>query len=413
VSTRTLFDLHRELREDPVRAGLPFSDDMATAARLMQLVYAADHEIAEGLNNWCRVWQPCQFGRLAAKTDQIHFCIIREEEIAESDDYVREKITREKRLWKQRAVYDTKTPPHSFLLVVESRRLERAAPDDNLKRFANYLLGLVGWSEHRRAMLRGENPVTSDYLYMRHPDTRDYVGFRFNIDFFAAAGDGRWWHDHRFPGGVAFTANATGHMKAFREWYSDRGGSNPAWALTQAMMTVARAHPTKPVKPEAPPTEQTAKEEGRLTWLLDLKDGRPIVERLPCPFAAVPKQLANKDWTKYEGWIHTDHAVREEFFAGCDDPVAASAAVRRSIAPRLPLNDLTYLYDDTQEEFKKFTAGKPFTQAEVFADVGRPEEWDNRSERLVTPRRTDDQTAEVAELLVRCRGWEEADQAEL
>ena len=47
-------------------------------------------------------------------------------------------------------------------------------------------------------------------------------------------------------------------MKAFREWYSDRAGTNPAWALTQAMMTVTRAHPTKPVQPGAPPTEHTA-----------------------------------------------------------------------------------------------------------------------------------------------------------
>lgn len=54
------------------------------------------------------------------------------------------------------------------------------------------------------------------YLYLKNPQTKAYHGFRFNLDFFAAAGDGTWWHDHRFPGGVAFTANATGHMK--RSW---------------------------------------------------------------------------------------------------------------------------------------------------------------------------------------------------
>lgn len=36
--------------------------------------------------------QPCQFGRVAARTRQIFFCFIRESDIGEGDDAVREKI---------------------------------------------------------------------------------------------------------------------------------------------------------------------------------------------------------------------------------------------------------------------------------------------------------------------------------
>jgi hypothetical protein len=166
------------------------------------------------------------------------------------------------------------------VLVCESRHLELAAADDNLRRFASRLLELKGWKRQRRA-LRGENAITSDYLYMKNPQTGAYHGFRLNIDFFAAAGDCSWWHDHRFPGDIAFTANAAGHMKCFLDWYDEPGRDHGAWALTQAMMTIAKAHPTKSLKQGAPATEQTALEEGRVTWLLDLKEGKPFVERLP------------------------------------------------------------------------------------------------------------------------------------
>ena len=91
-------------------------------------------------------------------------------------------------------------------------------------------------------MLKG-NSITSDYLYLKNPVDGAFVGFRFNADFFACAGDGRWWRDHRFPGGIAFTANSTGHMIATREWYESKSESR-SWALKQAMFTIANAMPT-------------------------------------------------------------------------------------------------------------------------------------------------------------------------
>jgi hypothetical protein len=32
------------------------------------------------------------------------------------------------------------------------------------------------------------------------------------VNFFGAQGDGRWWHDHRIPAGIAFSMNSVGHM---------------------------------------------------------------------------------------------------------------------------------------------------------------------------------------------------------
>ena len=255
---------------------------MVEFGSLMHKPFAEDHEVIDALNHWCESRQPCQFGKVAAKRNQIYFCYLKERDLADGDQAIREKIAAARKQWKQRAVKDTDRPPHSFVLVCGSRNLELAAPDDNLRRFASRLLELTGWKPDRRAR-RGKNAIISDYLYLRHPQTGAYHGFRFNIDFFAAAGDGTWWQDHRFPGGIAFTANAVGHMKCFMDWYDDPGRDHETWALTQAMMTIAKAHPTSGVIEGAAPTEQTAREEGRVTWLLDLKKGKPFVEHLYLP----------------------------------------------------------------------------------------------------------------------------------
>lgn len=398
MSTESLRDLHFRLRQDKQRVTHGFDADLAEISALLHKPYVEEHEIEDALRHWCKTRQPCQFGRAAASQGQIFFCILRERDLGDGksgDKAIAEKIAAAKRQWKQRAVADVKNPPHSFLLIFGSPYVMEAAADDNLRRFANRLLELTGWKPERRAK-RGENTISSDFLYLKNPQTGAYHGFRFNLDFFAAAGDGLWWHDHRFPGGIAFTANATGHMKSFMDWYSDPGRDHGAWAVTQAMMTIARSHPTKPLNGGAK-SEKTAPEEGRVTWLLDLnQEGKPIVSRLPCPLDKVPGQLAGKDWTKYEGLLHTDNAVREEFFDGREEPLTKH---------KPHLMDFTYLYDSTQPDFTDFTAGRIFTEEEVYADIGSPENWTHREGGYQPVARTPDQAAEVAELLNACFRW--------
>jgi hypothetical protein len=398
LSTESLRDLHYRLRQDTQRLARGFDPDLAEVTALMHRPYVEEHEIEEALQHWCKTRQPCQFGRVAASLGQIFFCIVRERDLGDGpsgDEAISEKIAAAKRQWKQRALVDVQSPPHSFVVVFGSPHVMEAAADDNLRRFANRLLELTGWRPERRAR-RGENTITSDYLYLKNPQTGQYHGFRFNIDFFAAAGDGIWWHDHRFPGGIAFTANATGHMKAFMDWYREPGRDHGPWAVTQAMMTIARSHPTKPIG-GGDRSEKTARQEGRVTWLLDLnQEGKPVVSRLPCPLDKIPAQLAEKDWTKYEGLLHTDNAVREEFFDGRKEPLTKH---------KPPLMDFTYLYDSTQSEFIEFTAGRIFTEEEVYADIGSPEHWTHRDTSYQPVERTSEQTAEVAELLNACFRW--------
>ena len=189
MNHESLLELHDKLREDAWRPRHPFSKDVQQASKLMLKPFAYDHEVAEVLRQWCLKRQPCQFGRTAANRKQIYFCVLRERDLADGDLAIRTTITAAKQHWKQRAVSD-QVPPHSFLLSFVSDRLLHAAPDENLRRFADRLLELAGWSTPRRAK-RQENPISSDFLYLRNSEERNYYGFQFNIDFFAASSRAR------------------------------------------------------------------------------------------------------------------------------------------------------------------------------------------------------------------------------
>jgi len=387
---RTVAELFTLLSGDVWRVTHSFSADMLQANALLHNTSATEDEMAECLALWCQYRQPCQFGRAAAKQGRIHFCFLREVAVSEwSDDEIAEKIGEEKQLWKQRAACEPERAAHSLVIVVASPRVALAAPDQHLRAFSDRILELAGWEPDRRGVRR-RNTLTSDFLYLKNPSDGGFYGFRFNADFFACAGDGRWWHDHRFPGGIAFTANSTGHMMRFRDWYQARD-QNESWGLKQAMFTIQNAAPTK-LTDSSDPLEQ-----GRVTWLrpLDAK-GKPLVDNVPCPLANVPTMLKGKDWTRYEGLLHTDHAVREEFFF--DREVAPTAS-------RPYLMDFTYLYDSKLGDFEEFSRGKRFSDEEVYAEIGRAEDWTHRVSATAGSR-SEEQAASVAEQLLACRHWE-------
>lgn len=102
---------------------------------------------------------------------------------------------------------------------------------------------------------------------------------------------------------------------------------------------------------------------------------------------------------EYEGVLHTDHAIREEFF------------LDREIAPTSTspyLMDFTYLYDEAQADFVKFSGGQPFSEEQIFMEIGRPEDWTHRSSNAVRSR-SDEEAMQVAEQLVACRQWESSE----
>jgi hypothetical protein len=231
-------------------------------------------------------------------------------------------------------------------------------------------------------------------LYLRDPKNSGLFGFQFNIDFFACAGHDRWWHDHRFPGGIAFTANSLGHMRAYREWYGSLKGNGSEWAVKQAMLTIDNAERHKVFGSD--PSQQVDAE-GRVTWLRRLRpDGKPQAQDIPSPLTTVPGRLKGKDWTKYDGYLHTDHAIREEFFNDRETPPTLD---------RPYIMDFTYIFAEGQADFADFSGGRPFTNDEVYAEIGRPEDWTHRYALAPVRLRSDAEAALVAQQLAACKAW--------
>jgi len=341
------------LSDDSWRKGRPFSTETNLAHEiLINNPYASDDDRAEVLNFWIQRFQPCLFGRVAAARGRIHYCFITDGDLRRGEEWVEAKIARERRHWKMRGIDPATSglePAHSFVLHVASPRVAYASPDNSLRALALLIRELWGCEAQRDAH---GNDVAVETLYLKSPES-EFVRFLVNLDFFAAQGEGRWWHDHRIPGGFAFTANATGHMACFQSWY-ERKTDSTRWTLNTAMRTIDGAQKTA---------------WGVATALLPLKDGRPLVAS-PCPFALHPS-LKDKDWTKYRGYYDTDHSVRDEFFR--TDP---ARQVRGDLSEWL--QDFTYIYDGSSEAHKSLMAGTRVDPAEIEGELGSPETWRRR-----------------------------------
>lgn len=376
-SLKRLYDL---LERDNTRVDRAFRVDMQLASSVILHAYARPDEQAAALSLWLQQKnQPCLFGRIAAKAEGIGFCFLTDRDILESDDHVERKIHDARMLWKRRAMRGR--PIHGFMLVVASERVMYAAPDDALKRFCVRVRELCGWQTVPDEV---GNDITTETLYLQNPKDKGYSKFTFTVDFFAAAGDGRWWHDHRVPSGIAFTANSLGHMVRTQEWCKGNDDQIP-WALRTAMLTIQTAAETQ---------------HGKATWLLGSVN-EELFKTVQWPDAKPPSEVERlrcKDWSAYAGYLHTDHSIRNEFFTSDEVPPTKD---------RPWAMDFSYIYDQTTVDYTSFMAGEPVSEDEVFAEIGKPGDW-----RFITTDELDrpaDATAELMVSLAKCEEWRLSD----
>jgi hypothetical protein len=254
------------LSGDRRRIDQGFSDDIKVACEVLLNPFASTEQSKEAIYAWLSKFQPCLFGRIAAKDRKIFISLVDENLIKKGDDAVKAKIINDKKKWKHWSA--SATFEHSFLLLVISTRLFNAEPNRAMELLAQRFESLVAIEN---SIDPEGNRISNEWLYLKHPSTHRFYKFRVNLDFFSSAGDKRWWHDHRIPGGFAFTLNSLGHMARYREWYGT--DTDPStWAAKTAMMTIQAAfnHPSF----------------GKATNLLDLKDGKPL-KSARCPFSNV------------------------------------------------------------------------------------------------------------------------------
>jgi hypothetical protein len=340
-------DLLGALDNDEWRNANPFSPDITTACDVLLNPYSRLDERRRVIRGWLVKHQPCVFGQAAAKTDRLFISIIDDELLSRGDDAVREKLQLDKQTWKQWSLEEKGR--HGFLAAFLSPKLLYAAPNQSLRKLCEHLRSLfISTTTHDPA----GNDVSTEWLYLKDPKTQEFRKFKVILDFFASAGDRRWWHDHRFPGGVAFTLNSLGHLARTKEFYEAL--ANPVeWSSKLAMMTIGNAwpHPTL----------------GKATRLVDLAAGKPRIP-MECPFsqsAKLPPILQGKDWTTYTGFHHTDHSVRKEFFDQRESPDTSQEY----------LLDFTYIAGADAGENAELMNGIPVTIEEIEKDIGTTTQW--------------------------------------
>jgi hypothetical protein len=331
-----LLDLKLRGRVDAHRKRYPFSEDIeSTNAILFSPRYHKRRKVA-AYRRWLETNQPCVFGRVAAKNQNVFICLLEEQDVLrmkKGDADLRDTIQDYRQVWKRYALEGLIS---SFLIVLVSRSLIDKEPREGLKQICRRLLELymeVDTIEDDAILKQRE------YLFLRCPAedrTTRILKFSTLPNIFCAQGDRRWWHDHRTPGGIMITSNALGHFVQSRIGSCALEDKNKTWALENAMRTINNANRGT--------GKASRKRLCPATHLI------PLGENEETPLRPT-FELAKYSPDHYEGYFHTDHLVPSVFFK--------------------PETDLTNptVYDDLTFRYIFDPAADPLDHAELMTGV--------------------------------------------
>jgi hypothetical protein len=334
-------DLIGQLQPDSFREENPFTDDLSKTTSLLLNANTLDERTA-AFSDWLARYQPCLFGKIAARLGGVSFCFLSEADLDAPDDKIRQKIQADRRRWRAKAFHGDAS---GFVILAISKRIATAVPNDAVKALARRLCYLyLGRDE--------EDEILLEDIFLRVPGKQDaLIHWKAGVNYFCAQGDGRWWRDHRIPGGMAFSVNSVGHLvKSFQvgrsleeSWEKLKLAEQEEWAdfkikslgdaLVTAMQTINQSFPTQ---------------WGKATQLLPAEREGANPRHLPCP-VSLPQNLQDKDFCEYSSFYHTDVTIPSEYFR--------PEAERSSKTMPQPL-DFTYLFDDSIDNSAFFEMGE-------------------------------------------------------
>lgn len=337
--TRKVADLLDKLTPDPWRASTPFSTEITEANNRMFAAGEDQNAIRSELINWMQKHQPCLFGRLAARFDLLTICILTERDLRHGDEALREKIQAARTHWTREGFAGRQS---GFIILAVSPTLAMATPDQNLQALAQRMCSLYLLQEIDC------DRVYNDEVWLEKPgEQRMTWKWLAGVNYFCANGDGRWWQDHRIPGGLAFSINSVGHLakagaiaRAMNEMDHLLGVPMEAGvrakvdslgkALEFAMRTISLASDAV---------------SGKATELMPMPESD-----LPSPQCPIelPTFLANKDFRYYKGYYHTDFTLPSEYFL---------PAVERPTHCKARTLEFTYMFDTDLENPDYLTMG--------------------------------------------------------
>jgi hypothetical protein len=298
-------DLIEELPQDPWRAANPFSTDMQTCHEVLFRRGSTRNEMAAALDDWLGAEQPCLFGRMEAKQHRLVYCLLTENDLEQGDDHVRARIQEDRDIWRRSA---RRGESHGFIIVAISRLIAHATIGPELLKLARHLCDLyLGRDELDQILL------DDLLLEIQAQPAPEYRTWRVGVNYFSAQGDKRWWRDHRFPGGLAYSMNSVGHMARTRA--EVMVGRNAG--LAESLRDVPRERLTYWALPTAMRTiGAPAEGSTRGTWLAER--GQFEEYREPPTYdqrhRAFGPDLARFSENRYLGRYHTDETIPSPYF---------------------------------------------------------------------------------------------------
>jgi len=303
-----LLDMKYRGAGDRFRSRHPFSEDIESVHAILFNSHYSKRRKIRAYRQWLETNQPCVFGRVAAKHKNVFICLLEEHEIVRmkrGDDDLRDTIQDYRQVWKRYALEGMMS---SFLILLVSRGLVTKEPQDQLKEICRRFLELYMEVEVADDTILPQR----EYVFLRHAREAgrpDILKFSTLPNVFCAQGDGRWWQDHRTPGGVMITSNALGHFMYSRNKVAFLQEKEKLWALENAMRTISNAY-----------SDPATKKSGRLrhcpaTHLVPRLQGEPSPLRDSSAFS-----MFSPDY--YQGYFHTDHLIPSAFFQPERDPKA-------------------------------------------------------------------------------------------
>lgn len=300
-----LLDIRLHPKPDKLRKSRRFSQDMQSTHAILLNSQNSKTQKINAYRTWLTKSQPCIFGRLAATQRRVFICLLEENEILgmrRGDDDLRDTIQDYRQLWKRYALEGLSS---SFLIAVIGESLVTETPGERLKEFCRRLLELY----MDVTDIPDDTIVPQrEYVFLRMASadkSNKFLKFATLPNVFCSQGDGRWWHDHRCPGGVMITSNALGHDLYSRAGRSQIDEAKKVEAVEQAMRTINNAYREKP-----------SKRAGALKHC-------PATFLVPKGTGAEPtlkKDLMAYSADHYEGYFHTDHLLPSVFFQEARDP---------------------------------------------------------------------------------------------
>jgi hypothetical protein len=286
---------------DAFRSRQAFSPDMeAVHAILFNSKYDRQAKI-RAYRGWLEKNQPCVFGKTAATNKNVYICLLEEHEVlrmARGDADVEETLQDHRQVWKRLALEGLAS---SFVILLTSKHLITREPNTALKEICRRLLEL-----YMQIQIPDDTYHTErEYVFLRRPDST-LLKFSTLPNIFCAQGDGRWWHDHRTPGGVMITSNALGHFVYARTKKAQLDAATCASALEQAMRTIANAC-------KRPSGGKMKYAHCPATSLVPRHPGDPTPLRQTSEFAGNSPD-------HYAGYFNTDHLIPSVFFQRDRDP---------------------------------------------------------------------------------------------